>query len=233
MLTATRPKPSTAGATLLRYAARLSLSALLIVSVPSISQAQSGRRPPKQPESPTPPSPKQKEPSINPSTSQDSRHKIPVTVAFYLPVVSSSAILARVVQKGCLERLAESALVTATVAARDINRRQAIDEAKTSTDAYVVWFELELDIAGRQRPSPGGPTDAQYLYVKYEVFTPSTGKTKTAGHVYQRPAGAVGSPLPSPSGTTYAGDYLLKYAGRDLADRIFDTLGVERPPRRR
>ena len=232
MLTATRPKPSTAGSTLLLHVARLSLSALLIVSVTSISQAQSGRRPPKQPESPNAPSPKQKEPSISPSISQDSRHKIPVTVAFNLPDVSSSAILARVVQKGCLERLAQSALVKATAAARDINRKQAIDEAKASTDAFVVWFELDLDIAGKQRPSPGGPPAAQYLYVKYEVFTPGTGKTKTAGHVYQSPAGAVGSPLPSPSGTTYAGDYLLKDAGRDLADRIFDTLGVERPPKR-
>lgn len=214
-----------------RILVSLILCALLIS--PLVVQAQSGRRAPKQPNSPDPLPPKPVEPPIHPSTSQNAIHKIPVTLAYYLADVASSAILARVVQKGCLERLSESAQVEASVAARDINRKQAIDAAKSSTSAYVIWFELELDIAGKQRSSPGGPQTAQYLYVKYEVFAPGTGKTKTAGHVYQPTAGTVGAPLPSPSGTTYAGDYLLKYAGRELADRVFDTLGVERPPKRR
>lgn len=209
-------------------AAAMLVCLLLLLSAASISQAQSGRRPPKPPTSPDPLPPKAEEPPINPSSDQNSAPKIPVKVVWQLHSIGSSAIYSRTVQDKCLERLSQSVSIKPSAGAGELNRKQAIDMAKGSIDTYVVWFELELDPAYEDR-SGIGVVPAQYLIVRFEVFTPATGKTKTSGHVYQRPQGPGGIPLPGP-GTGNSAIYSLGYAGREMADRVLDTLDVERPP---
>ena len=108
-----------------------------------------------------------------------------------------------------------------------MNRKQAIDIAKASSDTYVVWFELEVDMAYRDR-SGMGSVPPQYLTVRFELYTPTTGKTKTSGQIYQRPQGPGGLPIPGP-GTGGSAVYSLGYAGREMADRVLATLGVARP----
>jgi hypothetical protein len=203
----------------------LLLSFLLLLSVPSISQAQSGRRPPKKPESPDPLPPKQEEPA-KPSSDDKSKSQIPVRVVWYLGMISSSTIYTRTVEEGCLERLSQSGSVKAAPA-EDVNRKQASDMAKASTDTYVLWFELQVDSAYNDRSGMGN-IPPQYLQVRYEVFIPTTGKTKTSGNIYQRSRGPGGLPLPLP-GTTASAAYSLRYAGREMADRLLDTLGLPRP----
>lgn len=209
-------------------AATMFICFLLLLSAAPISQAQSGRRPPKRPTSPDPLPPKAEEPPIKPSSDQSST-KIPVKVVWYLTHIASSTIYSRTVQEACLERLSRSGSVRATTAADEMNRKQAIDMAKASTDTYVLWFELEVDSAYNDR-SGIGSVPAQYLTVRFEVYTPATGKTKTSGHIYQRPQGPGGLPLPGP-GTSGSAIYSLGYAGREMADRVLDTLGLARPPR--
>ena len=200
---------------------------ILLLSSAPISAAQSGRRPPKRPTSPDPLPPKEEEPPIKPSSDQNSSSKIPIKVVWHLSYVGSSTIYSRTVLEACLERLSQSGSVRATTAPDEMNRKQAIDIAKASSDTYVVWFELEVDMAYRDR-SGIGSVPPQYLMVRFEVYTPTTGKTKTSGQVYQRPQGPGGIPIPGP-GTGGTALYSLGYAGREMADRVLATLGVAQP----
>lgn len=211
------------------FAAAILVCILLLLSAAPVSQAQSGRRPPKQPTSPDPLPPKAEEPPIKPSSDQNSGPKIPVKVVWHLTYISSSTIYTRTVQDACLERLSRSGSIRATTAADEMNRKQASDMAKASVDTYVLWFELEVDSGYNDRGGIGS-VPPQYLTVRFEVYTPTTGKTKTSGHIYQRPQGPGGIPLPGP-GSSGSAIYSLGYSGREMADRVLDALGVARPPR--
>ena len=211
----------------LRSIVAIAVFVLIFANSAPISQAQSGRRPPKRPTSPDPLPPKQEEPPIKPSSEQDSSSKIPVKVVWQLSHIGSSTIYSRTVQESCLERLSQSGSVRPSTASDEKNRKEAIDIAKASTDTYVLWFELEVDMGYRDRSGIGN-IPPQYLAVRFEVYTPQTGKTKTSGRVYQRPQGPGGLPIPG-TGTSGSAIYSLAYAGREMADRVFDTLGVARP----
>jgi hypothetical protein len=208
----------------------LCMGILFLMNIASVSQAQSGRRPPKQPTSPDPLPPKQDEPPIKPSPKdQNSTPGIPIKVGWYIQNMNTSSIYFRIVEDGCLDRLSQSNSVKASPT-KELNRKQASDIAKGSTDTYVLWFELEVDYADNGRGGFGG-VNPQYLSVRYEVFTPGTGKTKTSGHVYQRPRGPGGVPIPLPR-TSGSAEYLLRNCGREMADRLLDALSVTRPPDR-
>lgn len=214
-----------------RRIAALLLAVPFLLAMISISSAQSGRHPPKPPKSPDPLPQKQEEPPIAPPSAQDSKSKIPVKVVLHLQSIAASSIYSRTVEEGCLERLSQSGSVNAT-AAQELNRKEAIDIAKASADTYVLWFELEADVVDAERAGLG-QVPPQYLYVRYEVFTPGTGKIKASGHVYQRSRGPGGIPLPIPgSQSPGSAEYSLRYAGGELADRLLDALGLPHPARR-
>ena len=207
------------------------LCILVIVSLAPVTQAQSGRRPPTQPKSPDPLPPKQDEPPIKQPSDKPSKPQIPVRVIWHLSNIASPTFYSQIVQDGCLERLSQSDLVKATPGA-ELNRKQASDIAKASADTYVLWFELDVDAIDAGR-APLGSVPAQYLYVNYVVFTPVTGKTRTSGHVYQRPRGPAGMPLPVPGPQTgSSAEYSLKYAGSEMADRLLDALSLSHSPDR-
>lgn len=196
------------------------------LSEASSYSAQSGRKPAKRPQSPDPLPPKQEDPPVK--QPQREANQIPVKVIWSLQHINSSSILAGIVQDGCLERLAQAKALSATPG-RDINRSEAIDIAKKSNDTYVLWFELEIDVADTENANVTvGPTPAQYYYVNYWVFAPGTGKTKGSGHIYQRPRGPGGVPLPLPR-TNSTAEFSLRYAGREMADRLLDLLNIPRP----
>lgn len=201
------------------------LSLVLLVVTAFGAAAQSGRKPPKPPKSPDPLPSKQEDPPIAQPSEQKSTPKIPVKVVWQSYTVASSSMYARSVQESCLDELTKSGSVTASTTAKELNRKEAMDIAKASADMYVVWFQLEPDPAYNDR-SGVGSVPAQYLMVSFYVFTPTTGKTKASGRVYQRPVGPGGLPIPG-SGTN--GYYSLEYAGREMADRVLATLGIGRP----
>jgi hypothetical protein len=198
---------------------------VLAAALSSFALAQSGRKPPQQPKSPDPLPQKQDEPPIVQPSNKPSSSQIPVKVIWYLPNIGTSSIYSEIVEDGCLERLSQSNAVKA-IAGREMNRKEAIDAAKASADSYVLWFELDVDAIDAQRTM--GSVPPQYLYVKYEVFTPGTGKTRTSGHVYQRGRATPGVPLPGPQ-TGSTADYSLRYAGREMADRLLDALSLSHP----
>jgi hypothetical protein len=112
---------------------------------------------------------------------------------------------------------------------REMNRKEASDAAMPPTPRYVVLLELSRERMGYDRRRDNGyyPED---VVVQYTVFSPGTGKVKTSGRVYTRRAGmnrgGVGLPLPVPTDGPAAAEYMLKQSGREVADRVIDSLGV-------
>jgi hypothetical protein len=211
-----------------RRLAALVLCALLLSAAAGMAAAQSGRKPPKRPTSPDPLPPTPSEPPIKQPEARDQKPKIPVVIVKYLPNINSSSIYSNVVIEGCARRLNDSAAVEVR-AGKEMNRKQASDYAKSTEDVYVVWIQLQADVADMDRASIGY-VDPRYLYVDYIVFAPGTGKQKTSGHVYQRSRRMGGARLPGNSPSV--AEYELREAGRETADRVFDALGLARPPGR-
>jgi len=198
------------------------LSILITVGAP----AQSGRKIPKQPKNTAPEPPPAKEPAEEKTAPQpDTKPAIPVIVASDVQYISSSDIVNRIVAEGVLNRLGEFRSVKAQPGGDRINRKEASDLAKKSTDTYVLWFELQLDAVDAQR-STSRMDQARNLYVNFVVFSPG-GKIKTSGHVYQRSRVPYTGGLPTP--TVGTAEYSLRWAGRETADRLLDTLGLSTP----
>jgi len=140
-----------------------------------------------------------------------------------------------------LERLSESPHVK-IAQEKEMNRKEASDLAKTTSDAYVVWIQLEVDVkmngtleSDSERASittinPG------CLLISYIVFTPGTGKAKNQGRVYQDeyPSVCTGtasrpSPLPSGREPRHPVEYTLRKAAREAADRVMTDLDIPVP----
>ncbi|HKP10609.1 MAG TPA: hypothetical protein VJZ91_00815 [Blastocatellia bacterium] len=211
--------------------APLRAAALLVAALFAFNavaaEAQSGRRLPKRPTTSDPTTPKETEPPIvQPEEKKPSHPAIPILLAKHMDdIVFSSDTYLNIVMDGFLERVSKINAVKVEPAGRDTNRKQAIDAAKASQDRYVVWFRLVSD---QMTGAPASDYSYGYtLYIDYVVFVPGTGKSKTAGHVYQRTrtAGPVGVPLPGRTGV----EYNLRYAGMELADRVLSAIDLDSP----
>lgn len=196
----------------------------LTVLLASQAIAQSGRRLPKLPPKPTETKPP-KEPPAEENTTTKAQEKLPpvsVLVTYQYDNFMGSTYMVNAVIDGCLGRLQKAMGVKAQFG-KNMNRKEASDFAKASADTFVVWFELKSENFG---PDDGRNSPQSY-YVSYIVFAHSTGKSKSAGHVYQRQRGAL--PLPS---TNAGADYNLRRAGQELADRVLGALNLPLPPDR-
>lgn len=200
----------------------LCLSLLLLMA--SLTTAQSGRRlpklPPKPQESTTPKETTSEE--DKPTKPENKEPLFHITVVYQLATVMSSHILTQAVIQGCLDRLQKSPVLKSQYG-NEMNRKEASDAAKNSANTYVLWVQLETDSFGPDT----GRNSAQAYYVNYVLFTPVTGKGKSSGHVYQRQSG-LGS---IPRGDI-TGEYALRRAGHDLADRVLGSLNLPLPPDR-
>jgi hypothetical protein len=196
----------------------------LLVFCASVATAQSGRRLPKlspKPQEKTPP--KEATPEEDkPARPQNKEPLLQLTVVYQQASVMSPHFLTQAVMQGCLDRLQKSTDLKPQYGS-EMNRKEASDIAKNSQNTYVLWLQLETDSFG---PDTGRNSPQSY-YVNYVLFTPGTGKGKTSGNVYQRQSG-LGS---IPRGDI-TGEYTLRRAGRDLADRVLGALNLPIPPDR-
>lgn len=202
----------------------LVLSVFILVSAGASVQAQSGRRPPKQPSTADPKPPPQPEPLVQPSRTEKTP-RLPILAVKDMHNVGISSIYSSIALDGCLEELKLSPAVEVS-SGKDKTRKEASDYAKAS-NIYVVLIQLEQEISGRSDATGGDP---RTLFVSYLLFTPGTGKLKTSGRIYQG-AGrvSIGAPVPN---TRAIVDYELKRCGRDAADRVLSALDLARPQRR-
>ena len=133
------------------------------------------------------------------------------------------------VAQSCSDELRSGASASVTMG-KEMNRKEASDHAKKSTDTYVLWLSLEYDRFASQQTN----SYQDGIYIDYTLFAPSTGKPKTSGRVYPGDrrnrvgVGGVGIPLPVPKSGAGT-DYLLRESGREIAKRVISSLDLVRP----
>jgi hypothetical protein len=134
-----------------------------------------------------------------------------------------------VVVSACLDRLKEGANASVSLG-REMNRKQASDLAKSSTDSHVLWLEWESDRTGRSQSDQNQANGD----ITFSLYSPGTGKVKTSGRVHpgdyrnRTNVGGVGVPLPVPNSAATL-EFMLKESGREIAQRVIDSLNLGRP----
>ncbi len=163
--------------------------------------------------------------------------------ADYIPS-ANVALETGMTYRSLVGRLQESKLLTIS-SEKEMRRSDAIDLAKSKTEAYVVWLQLEVDLMGSAdvekdtEKAAISSINPSCLFVTYAVFAPRTGRAITQGHVYQpgyeeRCVGDVYHPSPYPEGPNKRrapAEYALKQAGREVADRVMTAFDIPLPPK--
>lgn len=205
------------------------LLALALAISGGAAQAQSGRRlpnrsdpPPSQPSTaPTPP-------VDQPSSNKPDKPKQQLVVSRSMNDGFSN-YHADIVLRACLDRLKEGAYASISLG-REMNRKQASDLAKNATDTHVLWIDWDF---GRMDSSQSDPSQTNSA-IDYVLYIPGTGKIKISGRVYpgdyrkRMGVGGVGIPLPIPNSAA-ALEYICKESGREIAQRVIDSLNLGRP----
>jgi hypothetical protein len=196
--------------------------------------AQSGRRHKSSASPPPPPPPVSVEPKPEPEI-DPSAVKTPVPISSVIVmgdlIQSGSSRSNRVDQAvdACVERLKERQVIEA-VGSGSRKRAAAMERAKSETDAYVLWLEINID--DDVRTDRGVYVERYISSVNYYVFMPQTAEILTKGRVYPRSQdikhGGVILRLPT-SNTRLPLTYELRDVGRQVADRVRDSFVKIRP----
>jgi hypothetical protein len=204
----------------------LMVCVLSLLCLSQAALAQSGRRQIKREPQPPPPTVNaEAKPEATPE-----KEKLPPVASF---VVGGDRLSATfeiptgyldIAINACIDRLRKSQSLDVKAGGTSLNRKEAIDEAKKQTEAYVVWLELKADISGSSLSS---------IVIQYSVFTPQTAKVKTYGSVYlderRMGSGRVGVGLPPSTSRRLPLDYLMREGGRDVAERLMNHFHVRLP----
>ena len=200
----------------------LTTLALCIVNV----AAQSGRRARK----PTPAATPDPEPTPVEKSKPKEKSNLTLVVGIQKDSFSNTALFYYgVVLRGCADRLRDAG-ATVDVSQKDINRAEAIKQAKASKDAFVVLLKIGPSNAAIERGTYGDPNLSE-LYVEYVVFAPTTGKVATSGNSYQRGLSkgpVVVGPTSGRTNSIYT-EQLLRQAAEDAAERILRAVHISVP----
>ena len=183
--------------------------------------AQSGRRIPKAKPSEGVQPPADPEPPVAPPEEKPDTPKTSLLLVHYLPNITTTSYYTDLVKHSCAKRLSEASTVKVSVGG-EMNRGEAQNRAKSGTEAYVIWLQLQNDYGD---PDTLRRTHPAQLFVNFIVYKPETGKVQTQGNVYQRRRGV----LPQ----YQVVEESLREAGREMADRILDSLNILKPSRPR
>lgn len=110
------------------------------------------------------------------------------------------------------------------------SRGDAIKIAKGGSDIYVLWMQIrESSYSG----SPSMSGSLQDVSVYFELFSPTTGKTKTAGTIplnaLNRTAAPVSTIGRSCHQGVYGNEYYVLQASLEAAERVMSTLNIPIP----
>lgn len=211
--------------------AHLGTRAILVAAVlffaANASMGQAGRRPPRRVEAsptPTPEPTPQAKPPAKAQFSLKVVSDIPLTVHMLFPFPER-------MQTWTVDRLKKSPILDVTAGA-PANRHEAVQLARTETEAFIVWLQLEDNPLGRAENVGRRPASGE-VWINYSVLSPGTGKAKYSGRVVliQTSTGGVGSGrVLNPCYPSVRGDdYLLLQASLEVAARILHSLDVPVP----
>jgi hypothetical protein len=181
----------------------------------SVGQGQSGRRTPKT-KTVTAPAP---EPEPSPAPKKQASEP---TLTFILGIdlndgfatVSLNAMNG--VRRTLGQRLAEPEGIRVEISQRSMSRGDAVKQAKSEKDAYVVWVQVKNDAM------KSAQTENLTAYIEYTVFTSGTAKVVTSGSIFP---GNRSRDILGRRTTDADGDYSLNRAAREVGDRILAKFG--------
>lgn len=211
-----------------QFSFRLSVCSLLMLFA-FVAAAQSGRRTVTPKVAPAAgATPAEKKPEAAEPAKDDKRQEIIVTsnrgdvfagipLYFYDSVVNS-----------CAGRLDDAHGVKVDVVSKHTNRSDAINNAKSQKDAYVVWLQLRTD---SMNTSTTG-SDLGAISIDFTVFEPVTAKVLAQGTCYQaayRAGGVIVGPRTTSTTNAAVAESRLKESARAAAERILKALHIASP----
>jgi hypothetical protein len=193
------------------------------------ASAQSGRRAPKRTTTvATTSSPKPVE--KKPEPAQDLRIPLVITIEDHNPFSGLPFVLSETIRDTCADSLRRSAMLKVDVGTRGMSRGDAIKRAKSETQLYVVWLQVDTDSDSNRTSSAGWTPET--LFLRYTIFSPVTAKIKASGRtqpIRRVGGGGVIGRVPSSRGSTVYSDYFLKQLADEAAQRIRDAFTVAIP----
>ena len=206
-----------------RSATGKNLLALLSIFVCALTlHAQSGRRSASDPTtSPSVSGPK----PVEKTTPKAPKIPLLVAVEERNPLVNVPYYLSDTVLDNCVRRLNDAPEINASTAVRGMTREQASTKAKSEKEAFVIFLQIESDIAPSARQAKNGPDE---LYVRYTIFEPGSAKIRQWGRTHQQiyKTGQGGVSTSSKSSPVYS-EYALKQAAKEAAERVLEAFEIK------
>jgi hypothetical protein len=207
------------------------VSVLLLVSVNSIS-AQSGRRVPKG-TLPTPTPAPEPEETPKPAPKAEIKPEYTIKVVSYLPLsLNQEFPYPENMPRWVVERLRSSKLLEVEYQS-SANRKEAIEMAKDSEQAFVLLVELDENSFGDPQ-SRRTKAESGNIWINFYLYTPVTGKVKQQGRAMFRPELLNNNrQILSTNRNCYPpnnSDYLLREASFEVAERILSGFNLSVPP---
>ncbi len=197
---------------------------LVLLVTAGAANAQSGRRAQTQPAAPSISGPK-----AAAKTAPAARQRISLFVGVEDRNTFSNVpyYLSDTVLESCVDRLREAPSVSVSASGRGLPRVDAARRAKAEKEIYVVWLQLESDLASSRKQSrKSSPGD---LYLRYTIFEPVTAKIKAEGRthqqIYRTGRGGVLGPTSSRNTPIYS-EYALKQAAREAALHVLEAFNI-------
>lgn len=205
---------------------------LLLVTAPSVSFAQSGRRNPKGSPSPPPPPPAEPVPTPQAKTPAQPEIKV-IVISDIAQTLYLSIPFPERVQTWIAKRLRDATALSVMEGER-ANRSEAVKRAKASTDTFVIFIRVD-ETGNSNTVRSNGRANIEDVSISYSVLAPVTGKAQSSGVVYlnQRSTiigiGRTGIP-PSCYPGVRGNDLYMLQASLEVASRIMSVLHVSAPP---
>ncbi|HSP64180.1 MAG TPA: hypothetical protein VLQ90_14420 [Pyrinomonadaceae bacterium] len=141
------------------------------------------------------------------------------------PLMSVPYYLSDTVLDNCVRHLNDAPEINATTSGRGTTRAEAIIRAKAQKEAFVIFLQIESDIAPSAKQAKNGPDE---LYVRYTIFEPATARIKQWGRTHQQiyKTGQGGVSTSSKSSPVYS-EYALKQAAREAAERVLEAFEIK------
>ena len=220
---------------LLKSSHTLIACVLLVSFAAHVAEAQSGRRTEKRGASPPVAVPAETPAPVKPQPKKPTGPQTPLLVAFDMAQSLDLTFLSpERVQTWVSKRLSDSSSLLVTEGGR-INRKEAIERAKNSTETFVVWVQLEEGYYSVDQRSDSSRPNMENFRINYYVYSPVTGKAKDSGVVYLNYRQSIvdlgrirneATCYPNVRGN----EYVLLQASLEVARRIMNKFDLPVPP---
>jgi len=205
-----------------------------MVSLSGSADAQSGRKTQTRNQTPQPAATPVPEPAPKPEIREPAKPEFSFTVVSNIPQsLYMQFPFPEKMPRWVVERLSSSSLLTVKPG-ESVNRKQAVELAKSSTETFIVLVELNEDVFAN--PLPGSTKAGNgNVWIDFYVYTPGSAKIKQKGRAFLKPEllrsrGGVLNRDSLCGANLSREDYLLWEASIEAAERILAGFNLPVPP---